>query len=235
MQRIIQINIAGQVIPIEDDAYVTLKEYIDALGRQFPGTEGREIIEDIECRVAELFQIRLQAGAPAIDRNDVGKVIETLGAPADLNDEPTAGNYQKQPGYGDKQSTGYTGSKSYTYNAFDHRTAYTQPPRRDRLLRDPYNKMIGGVCSGMAHYFDIDPVIIRLIMAVLFLSLGIGLVAYLIAWAIIPAARTPQELEYGAPVTIHDISGNVGAELEDLKRRGEEMSRELRDFFSKKK
>lgn len=233
MQRIIQINIAGQVIPIEDDAYVTLKEYIDALGRQFPGAEGREIIEDIEGRVAELFQIRLQAGAPAIDRNDVRKVIDTLGAPADLHDGPAAGSSYKQGGY-EKQSAGYTGSKSYTYNAYDHRSAYNQP-RRDRLLRDPYNKMIGGVCSGMAHYFDIDPVIIRLIMAVLFLSLGIGLVAYLIAWAIIPAARTPEELEYGAPVTIHDISSNVGAELEDLKRRGEEMSRELRDFFSKKK
>ena len=231
MQRIIQINIAGHVIPIEDDAYAALKEYIDALGRQFPGADGNEIIEDIEGRVAELFNIRLQAGAPAIDRNDVRKVIDTLGAPADLNDGPATGS---SSGYSSRQSAGYSGARSYTYSAFDHRTAYNQP-RRDRLLRDPYDKMIGGVCSGLAHYFDIDPVIIRLVMAVLFLTAGIGLIAYLIAWAIIPAARTPQELEYGTPVTIHDISNNVGAELEDLKRRGEEMSRELRDFFSKKK
>jgi phage shock protein PspC (stress-responsive transcriptional regulator) len=98
--------------------------------------------------------------------------------------------------------------------------------------------MIGGVCSGIANYFDIDPVIVRLIMVVLFLGAGIGLLAYLIAWAVIPLARTPEELTYmtgGEPMNFTTMKQNVGVELQDLKKRGEEMSQELKEFFNKKK
>lgn len=217
MQRIIQINIAGRVIPIEEDAYHILKDYMSALSRQFSGADGAEIIEDIEARIAELFSIRLESGAQAIDRNDVKKVTEMLGAPGDLND-----------------GSSYRAGTGQTYGSYTKFT-YSTAPRRDRLFRDPFNKVIGGVCSGLAHYFDVDPVIIRLIMVVLFFSFGVGLLAYIIAWAIIPAARSVEELRYGTPMTFHDISYNMGVELEDLKKRGEQMSRDLKDFFSKKK
>ena len=222
MQRIIQINIAGRVLPIEEDAYQLLKDYINSLERQFTGDDGREIIEDIENRIAELFIIRLDGGAPAIDRNDVRKVIDTLGTANDLNDGPNPQSRQ--------------GGTSYTYNT--QNTYQGQYKRNDRLLRNPYDKVLGGVCSGLARYFDIDPVIIRLIMVVLFLTFGIGLIAYIIAWAIIPAAHSREELNNmnnGQPANFHDISKNVHEELQDLKKRGEQMSRELRDFFSKKR
>ena len=94
------------------------------------------------------------------------------------------------------------------------------------------------MCSGIAHYFEIDPVIIRLVMAVLFLFAGIGLLAYLICWAVIPEARSREELynKTGSnPMTFHDITRNVENELQDLKKRGEQMSRDLKDFFSKKR
>ncbi len=224
MQRIIQINIAGRVLPIEEDAYNILKDYIYSLKRQFTGEEGKEIIEDIENRVAELFTIRLQSGSQAIDRADVAKVIERLGSASDLGDTTT-----HQGNSGNRNSYSSQSSKQYTYNS---------RPQTGRLLRDPYDKVIGGVCSGFARYFDIDPVIIRLVMVVLFLSAGIGLLAYIIAWAVIPAARNQAELynrNNGQPYTLHDISQNVEEELRDLKMRGEQMSRELRDFFSKKK
>ena len=227
MQRIIQINIAGSVLPIEEDAYIILKEYINSLERQFAGDDGKEIIEDIENRIAELFSIRLSGGSPAIDRADVQKVIDTLGAASDLHDGP-----QPRSSQGNKSS-------SYTYGNAQSSTYQQQYPRsHDRLLRDPYNKVFGGVCSGIAHYFDIDPVMIRLIMVVLFLFFGIGFLTYIIAWAVIPAATSPQELynmNNGNPVTFHDITKNVESELQDLKRRGEQMSRELKDFFSKKR
>ena len=225
MQRIIQINIAGRVLPIEEDAYVILKEYITSLQRQFKDEDGKEIIEDIENRIAELFSIRLQGGSTAIDRSDVQKVIDTLGAASDLHDGPTSSSTQ--------------GSRQYTYSQSQQRTTgnpYTYT--HDRLLRNPYDKVIGGVCSGLARYFDVDPVIIRLIMVVLFLVFGVGFIAYLIAWAVIPAAKSPEELynmNNGQPMTFHDITKNVSVELEDLKRRGEQMSRELKDFFSKKR
>ena len=226
MQRIIQINIAGRVLPIEEDAYTMLKDYINSLERQFRGDDSREIIEDIENRIAELFSIRLQGGSPAIDRFDVQKVIDTLGAASDLKDDTSSNSSNSQ-----KQGGGYYSGG---------RNNYGQPNsyNRDRLLRDPYDKVIGGVCSGISHYFDIDPVIVRLVMVVLFLTAGIGFLAYLIAWAVIPAARSREELfnmNNGNPVTFHDISRNVNDELQDLKRRGEQMSRELKDFFGKKR
>lgn len=227
MQRIIQINIAGRVLPIEEDAYSILKEYITSLQRQFAGEDGKEIIEDIENRIAELFAIRLQGGSPAIDRADVTKLIETLGAASDLNDggSTTGNTYQ--------QNHSQQNNRQYTYNTHQH----YQHNARTRVLRDPYDKVIGGVCSGLARYFDIDPVIIRLIMAVLFFTAGIGLLAYIIAWAVIPAAKSREELygNAGNPMTFHDITRNMENELQDLKRRGEQMSRELKEFFSKKR
>ncbi|MES2701773.1 MAG: PspC domain-containing protein [Bacteroidota bacterium] len=228
MQRIIQINIAGRVLPIEEDAYTLLKDYVTSLERQFRGEDGKEIIEDIENRIAELFTIRLQGGAAAIDRNDVRKVIETLGSASDLTEGSTA--------YSSNSSNrGSSGAYSHT----SAQGANSGPYRRsDRVLRNPYDKIIGGVCSGIAHHFDVDPVIIRLVMAVLFLIFGIGFIAYLIAWAIIPAARSREEFyngTYAQPMGLHDISRNMQVELQDLKKRGEEMSRELQDFFRKKR
>jgi phage shock protein C len=222
MERIIQINIAGRMVPIEEDAYLALKEYINSLERQFTGDDGKEIIEDIENRIAELFAIRLEGGAHSIVKADVQKVIETLGTANDLNDGKSNTSNNRQ------QYSQNTGRQSYQ--------GQTYP--RPRLLRDPFDKVIGGVCSGLARYFDIDPVIIRLIMVVLFLTAGIGLLAYILAWAIIPAARSREELygmTNGNPVTFDDVSRNVERELQELKRRGEQMSRELKDFFSKKK
>ncbi|HRO41392.1 MAG TPA: PspC domain-containing protein [Flavipsychrobacter sp.] len=217
MQRIIQINIAGRLLPIEEDAYLALRDYIKSLERHFENEQGKdEIIQDIESRIAELFTIRLQAGTQCIDSDDVKKVIETLGPAYTLgasNSEPV---------------------NPYLPAKYEPRTSGGQR----RLYRNPNDKMLGGVCSGIANYFDIDPVIVRLIMVVLFLGAGIGLLAYIIAWVVIPLARTPEEIAYmtgGQPMNIHSIRKNVGNELQDLKKRGEEMSRELKDFFSKKK
>lgn len=220
MQRIIQINIVGRVIPIEEDAYKLLKSYIDSIEKQFSREQGKDdIIHDIENRIAELFFIRLNSGAQAIDRTDVNKVIETLGSATELNDTATGNSYAK------------ASATAGSYQQYE-----ATPPRR--LYRNPNDKVIGGVCSGVANYFDIDPVIVRLVFAVLFLTAGIGLLAYILAWIIIPAAKTPADLGYmttGKPMDFNTIQRNVTEEMEDLKRRGEDMSRELKEFFSKKK
>jgi len=214
MQRIIQINLAGKVIPIEEDAYILLRDYIAALGRHFSGPDGHRIIADIEDRISELFGYRLQSGAPAINNADVNKVIEQLGPTGDVKGVSIA-----------------AGSRGSYQNYGQQRGYY----RRERLLRDPYDKILGGVCSGVAHYFDIDPLIVRIIMVVLFFSLGIGLLAYILAWILVPAARSKSELYYNYPLTFGDVTNNVAMELEDLKQRAEQMSRELKDFFGRKR
>lgn len=222
MQRIIQITIAGRVISIEEDGYLMLKDYISSLERHFSGEDGKdEIIDDIEGRIAELFSIRLNAGAYAVDKNDVLKVIETLGPASALNDG--------------RDASGNPVSHFPTPYVPPYREQYTSSRR---LYRNPNDKMIGGVCSGVANYFDIDPVIVRLVFAILFLTAGVGLLAYILAWIIIPVAKTPEDMRYmsgGMPMDFNTIKRNVGDEMQDLKKRGEQMSRELKEFFNKKK
>jgi len=55
-----------------------------------------------------------------------------------------------------------------------------------RLYRQPQGKMIGGVCTGLGEYFEMDYTIIRLIWVISFLFAGVGVLAYLIAWIVIP-------------------------------------------------
>lgn len=217
MQRIVQINIGGRTIPIEEDAFDLLRDYINSLKRHFPGVEGQEIIDDIEGRIAELFALRMEAGVAAIDKADVQKVKETLGSASDLGDMGTEN--QGSSSYVPPQGAQYYG-------------------RGRRILRNPFDKVIGGVCSGLGAYFDVDPAILRVVMAILFFAFGVGLVAYIIAWAVIPAARTPEELYrpyVGSSYTFHDITSNVGQELNDLKKKAEEMSKDLADFFRNKR
>ncbi|MBS1590256.1 MAG: PspC domain-containing protein [Bacteroidetes bacterium] len=217
MQRIIQINLAGRLIPIEEDAYLALRDYIKSLELHFSNEEGKdEIIQDIEYRIAELFSARLQSGTPCVDKADVTKVIDTLGPAYSIS------------------SDNASATNPYLPTRYEPRTTGGQ----HRLYRNPNDKMLGGVCSGIANYFDIDPVIVRLIMVVLFLTAGIGFLAYIISWIVIPLARTPEEIQYmtgGEPLDFQKFKKNVNDELQDLRKRGEEMSKELRDFFSKKK
>lgn len=60
-----------------------------------------------------------------------------------------------------------------------------------RLYRNTRNKMIGGVCTGLAEYFRIDPVLIRLVFVILALHQGIGILAYVILWIVVPARFEP--------------------------------------------
>lgn len=221
MQRIIQINIAGRVISIEENAYSLLSDYINALERQFALEEGGdEIIQDIENRIAELFSIGMQSGAAAINKADVQKVIDTLGLPGELGAESMAERNlpvryvakQRQDDY-DREQFGYR-----------------------RIYRDPSDKMLGGVCSGLAKYFDMDPTIMRLIFVILAIAGLLGVFAYLIAWLVIPLARSPYDRAQmnGEPMNIHRMARNMQEELQDLKKRAEQMSRELKDFFTKK-
>ncbi len=218
MQRIIQITIAGQLVSIEENAYHLLQDYINALNRHFSGVLGREeIMQDIEARIAELFLIRLQSGAHAIDRSDAMKVMETLGTPSALGEQPE----QTHP------------TAHHFPEPYRSKTSHSR-----RLYRNPKDRIIGGVCSGIGNYFDIDPVIIRLIFAILFLTAGVGLLAYLIAWIIVPAAPDTETMRSARGSYTEDfeaVKRNVAEEMNILKARGEEWSGELKDFFRNKK
>jgi phage shock protein PspC (stress-responsive transcriptional regulator) len=179
MKKVININFQGRVIPIEESAYDILKQYIESLRRYFANEESREeIINDIESRIGELFAERLKKGATCITDDDVNAVIVSMGRPEELEAEDAEINgigasQQKQQSSSGSQSSSSTASGS-SYN-------YTT---RGRLFRNADDKIIAGVCSGLANYMGIDPVIMRIVFVVLFAPL---FWVYILLWVIIPS------------------------------------------------
>lgn len=175
MKKIININLSGRVIPIEDSAYEKLQAYIESLRRYFASEEGRdEIINDIESRVAELMNEKTRKGSSAISDQDVEEIIASMGRVEDfetVEEESIKAESAKQQSYG--QQYAYTQTNTYRRE-------------RGRLYRDSSDKILGGVCSGIANYLDIDPAIIRILFAIISFGGGFGFLAYIILWIILP-------------------------------------------------
>ena len=167
------------MIPIEDSAYEKLQAYIESLRRYFIHEEGRdEIINDIESRIAELMNEKIRKGASSVTDADVDEIIASMGRPEDFQAaeeaetiSPGSQSYQSRP----------TGEETYTTR------------KRNRLYRDSSDKILGGVCSGLANYMNVDPAIIRILFAIItFGGFGFGFIAYLLLWIVLPS----RDLEY---------------------------------------
>lgn len=171
MKKIININLSGRVIPIEDSAYEMLQEYIDSLRRYFANEEGRdEIINDIESRIAELMSENIRIGADAISDRDISEIIASMGRVEDFEEADTEAT---------EPQTASAAQENYKSN-------YTRK-QKGRLYRDSSDKIIGGVCSGIAYYLNIDPSIIRILFAIItFGGFGLGILAYIILWIVLP-------------------------------------------------
>lgn len=178
MKKIININFHGRVIPIEETAYDILKQYIDSLRKHFANEEGRdEIINDIENRFAELFSDRLQKGSTCITDADVNAIITSMGRPEDLEKEDMSQNTGTE-------TNGGSGSGS-TRQQYSQQSYTTAEPRN--LYRSENDKILGGVCGGLAAYLHIDPSIIRIIFVLIVLgSFGFGIPLYVILWVVLP-------------------------------------------------
>lgn len=175
MKQVININFQGRVVPIETTAFDILKNYTDSLNRHFINEEGKEeIINDIESRIGELFQERLKKGATCITDDDVNAIINSIGRPEDF--EPLEDNAQ--------QASAATGSSQQQQSSSS--TSSTSGTQR-RLYRNENDKVLGGVCSGLASYFNIDVVIARIIFVVLLFS-GVGFLTYIIMWVAVPSS-----------------------------------------------
>jgi phage shock protein PspC (stress-responsive transcriptional regulator) len=168
MKQVININYHGRIIPIEIAAHDLLKTYTADLQKHFENEEGKEeIINDIEGRISELFQEQLTKGAVCITEQDVQVIIKNMGTPEDFEAEPTINHESKS----ETKENNFPGAKK-------------------RLFRDENNKVIGGVCSGLANYFNMDVVVVRVIFLLMFFSVGFGLIPYLILWFAVPSSAT---------------------------------------------
>jgi phage shock protein PspC (stress-responsive transcriptional regulator) len=197
MTKTISVNLGGLLFHIDDEAFEILKSYLQAIEKQFSDErEKKEIMQDIEARLAELFNERMDRQKDLIRMNDVNSVISIMGEPHDfIQDDEDQSHDQRQ------------------YNK------RVKPSKR--MYRNSESRVLGGVCSGLGAYFNIDPWIFRvlfIVFSVFFLS---GIVIYIILWIAIPEAITSaQKLEMrGEPITIENIKNTVKSEFDNLKER----------------
>ena len=156
MKKNISINISGIIFHIEEDGYETLRKYLDSVNKYFAAfDDSSEILADIEGRIAEIFLSKLNDGKQVITADDVSILITTMGSVSDFK---AAEEQEFAAGEPSKENTREYGSTASTSSS------------SKRLFRDQHRKILGGVCAGIGHNFNIDPVWPRVLLALLALS-----------------------------------------------------------------
>jgi len=196
MKKNISINISGIIFHIEEDGYDKLKGYLESITTYFSTfDDSKEIIADIESRIAEIFLEKLnKAGQQVVALEDVNALIATMGTVADFEavedvDDKVKTEAAKEPVNGSAQSEEKASSSS---------EAGTEKKTK-RLYRDLNRKVIGGVNSGIAHYFGIDPMWVRLLFLLMFFNFflpglsGAALLGYIIMWIVVPGTRSIED------------------------------------------
>lgn len=211
MNKTNNVNIGGFPFTIDDDAYAHLQKYLDKIENHFRHSEGyEEIIDDIENRMAELLNERIR-NKRIVSMEDVEHAIGILGTTADF-------------GADDFTESGSAFDSSYKTGK--------------KLFRDPDDKIIGGVCSGLAAYFGIqDPIWVRIGFAILALGAGIGIPLYLLMWALVPEALTPKDFlsMRGEPINVNNIAKIVEDQVENISGQLSELGNDWKSKRRKKK
>lgn len=192
MKKTFTINISGSVFHIEEDAYEVLQKYLINLKNHFGNSnDGKEILSDIEARIAEICSSESANKKNLITLELVNEVINTMGTP-----------------------------ESFSEESDEEETLTGQTKTKKRLYRDPEHRVLGGVCGGLAAYFDIDIAIMRIIFVLLtLLTTGAGVLAYIILWIAVPKAlNTAQRLEMrGENVSVKNIEKFIKEEADAVK------------------
>ena len=188
MNKVININFQGRVLPIEELAYDLLKQYIDSLRNYFVNEEGcDEIINDIECRIAELCDERLKKGTPCITQDDMNLIITSIGRPADF--EAQDGFEQSTRSSANSANDGRQQNDNQNTTNNTNSNFYRNGNIPKRLYRDEQNKVLGGVCSGIANYFGLEPLLVRILWIFL---IGVNILGYLILWIAVPSSSVKE-------------------------------------------
>jgi phage shock protein PspC (stress-responsive transcriptional regulator) len=198
MNKTVNINLGGMFFHIDEDAYQKLTRYFDAIKRSLSKSSGQEeIIKDIEMRVSELLTEKQKTEKHVVTIREVDEVISVMGQPEDYIIEED-------------------GPNTTSNNDF------SVPRTTKKLYRDKENGMIGGVATGLGHYFGIDAVWLKIMFLIfVFAGFGTGILAYIILWIVTPEAITTSEkLEMtGEPVTISNIEKKVREEFESVSEK----------------
>jgi|GEM_PF-1039089 len=208
MNEVVKASIARVSFTLTKEAYAILENYLNEL-KDFYMKEGKkadeEIVDDIEQRIVELLYERGKRDG-VVNESDISEIIGILGRPRDFECKESSESCEKDA-YGNR-------AKSDTYNAANTCGAESGRVKKS-LFRDMNRKVIGGVCGGLSHYFNIDVAFIRVVLVVLLLLpmlfhisdccwldiphtifstiRKITVLAYLALWIAMPAARTAQQ------------------------------------------
>ncbi len=193
MNKTTSINLGGYFFHIDEDAFRKLSNYFEAVRKSLSPDGREEIINDIESRISELFTEKLGTNKQVIGLKEVDDIITIMGQPEDykIDEETPENNFEAN---------------------------YASSGSKKKLYRDKENSFLGGVLSGLGHYFGVDPLWLRIIMVILFFVFGTGLVLYIILWVLIPeAVTTSQKLEMkGEPINITNIEKKVKAGFNEI-------------------
>lgn len=204
MKKTLTVNLGGTVFNIDDDAYRLLDNYLSNLKMHFRKEAGAdEIVDDIERRISELFAEKLSAGSQVITIADVEEVIARMGKPEDME--------MGEESDGSASGSTYTGS-GYGSGSWSGSGATDSDSPRRRLYRNPDDKMLGGVISGLAAYLGWDVTLLRLLLLVILIcGYGTLIPVYIVCWLVIPEARTAAEKlsMRGEAVTVENIGKTV--------------------------
>jgi phage shock protein PspC (stress-responsive transcriptional regulator) len=218
MNKTININLGGFFFHIDEEAYQKLRRYLASISKSLSeDPQGKnEIIADIEARISELLSEKITDSRQVVNEGDIEDVIVIMGQPED---------------YAEAEEAYSDASYSYTRNKASGK----------KLFRDGDDKFLGGVASGIAHYFNIDTIWVRLLFLITTLGgVGIGILVYIILWILLPEAKTTAEklqME-GEPVNIDNIEKKIREEFtnvsEKLKDGASEFSEKINQTFSAK-
>jgi phage shock protein PspC (stress-responsive transcriptional regulator) len=201
MQQTITVHICGQHFFMDEDAHARLSSYLEKLQQRYRGVDGGDdIVADVESRLAELFAQKVNAQSGVVTLAVVQEAIAIMGEPEEFEAnafEQSTGNSQRD----EPQAFGMASGK--------------------KLYRDPDNRILGGVCAGLAAYLNIDVTIVRIVMVVLTLiSAFMAAVVYVLLWVVVPEAITPsQKLQMrGENVNLENIEKTLRNEFEEVKK-----------------
>jgi len=201
MNKTIIININSIVFHIEEDAYEVLRSYMIEIKRHFGRTpDSGEILQDIENRIAEMFAERIEVGKKeVISMIDVEEVIAQMGRVSDFEDVDELSDET----YDDHQAR----SKEEKHAPYGHK----------KIMRDPDDTIIGGVCSGLGHYLGMDVKWVRVLFVLFFLFGGSGILLYVVLWALMPVAssRADKMAMRGEEPTLQNFKKSFEDDLEN--------------------
>jgi phage shock protein PspC (stress-responsive transcriptional regulator) len=196
MKKTEKVNIAGQVFNLDEDAFVKLHSYLEILKHKFgTGSEAREIMDDIEGRIAELLLDKTQK-KESVSIEDISEVMGIMGSPEDYEEADPGPEKRKE----------------------ENRNYVAGPQRR--LYRDPDHAVFGGVCGGLGAYFNADPIIFRILFVASLVAWGITGIIYIVLWVALPQAITAsQRLEMrGEAVNVGNIERAIRDEYETVRQ-----------------